>query len=137
MSQMTDLVIMPNDLAELEEALREMVRSSGARCVLLVNRDDGSILASQGFSDALDQTSLAALAAGAFASTREIACLVGEPEFTVLFHQGQRQHIHMNLAGEHGLLMTLFDESTTVGLVALCARKACLRIRRALSSTHP
>ena len=32
------------------------------------------------------------------------------------------------------LLMTLFDDGTTVGLVRLCARKASLRIGRALSS---
>jgi len=136
MAQITDLIIRPNELAELEAALREMLRSSRAHCVLLINRDDGSVLASQGFTEALDRTSLAALAAGAFASAREIARLIGEPEFSVLFHQGQRQHVHVNIAGEHGLLMTLFDDSTTVGLVRLCARKACMRIERVLSSAE-
>jgi len=130
----TDLVITANDLAEWEGALQEMLRSSGARCVLLVNRDDGSVLASEGFVDALDRTSLGALAAGAFASAREIAHLVGEEEFSVLFHQGKRYHIHVNVAGERGLVMTIFDDGTTVGLVRLCARKASLCIGRALSS---
>ena len=134
MTQVTELIIRANDLAELQDALREMVRSSRAHCVLLVNRDDGSVLASQGFTQGLDSTSLAALAAGAFASAGEIARLIGEPEFTVLFHQGRRQHIHMNVAGEHGLLMTVFGDATSVGLVRLCARRACVRVGRALSS---
>ncbi|NIR01477.1 MAG: roadblock/LC7 domain-containing protein, partial [Gemmatimonadales bacterium] len=65
-----------------------MLDGSNAVCVLLINIHDGSLVASRGSTDPLDTTSLAALAAGAFASTREIARLVGEPEFTVLFHQG-------------------------------------------------
>jgi predicted regulator of Ras-like GTPase activity (Roadblock/LC7/MglB family) len=134
MTETTDLVITADDLAEWEGALREMLRSSGARCVLLVNRDDGSVLASEGFVDTLDRTSLGALAAGSFASAREIANLVGEEEFSVLFHQGKQQHIHVNLAGERGLLMTLFDDATTVGLVRLCAKKASLRIRLVIPS---
>ena len=73
-------------------------------------------------------------AAGTFASAREIARLIGEPEFSVLFHQGQREHVHVNLAGPHGLLMTLFDDTTTVGLVRLCARWACASIQRVLAA---
>lgn len=129
----TDLVIGISDLAELEETLDDMVQGSRARCALLINRDDGSIIAGQGYLDSLDTTSLGALAAGAFASAREIARLIGEPEFSVLFHQGRREHVHVNLAGDHGLLMTLFDDQTTVGLVRLYARRASTRIRRVLS----
>ena len=132
MMQTEGLVIREKELAELREVLQEMLRGSQALCVLLINRDDGSLIASEGFTDPLDTASLAALAAGAFASAGEIARLIGEPEFDVLFHQGRQQHVHVNLAGEHGLLMAIFDDATTVGLVRLCARKACVRIRVAL-----
>ncbi|UCC68041.1 MAG: roadblock/LC7 domain-containing protein [Armatimonadota bacterium] len=133
MTQTEDLVIREKDLAELQEVLQEMLRGSQVRCVLLINRDDGSLIASEGLTDGLDTTSLAALAAGAFASARAIANLIGEADFNVLFHQGKEQHVHINVAGEHGLLMTIFDDTTTVGLVRLCARKASVRIRVALS----
>jgi len=128
MTHTMGLMIGARQLGEVQEALSEMLQGSQARCVLLINRDDGSLIASQGFTDSLDTASLAALAAGAFASSGEIARLIGEPEFGVLFHQGRNQHVHVNLAGEHGLLMTIFDDATTVGLVRLCARKACVRI---------
>jgi len=134
MSEMwTDLVIREEDLVDLDRALQHMLRQSLAKCVLLINRDDGSLITSQGFLEDLDTISLAALAAGAFASAREIARLVGEPEFSVLFHQGEREHVHVNLAGSHGLLMTLFDDRTTVGLVRICAREACAHLREHLA----
>jgi predicted regulator of Ras-like GTPase activity (Roadblock/LC7/MglB family) len=129
----TGLVVRQEGISAIEDALDEMLGGSNASSVLLINSIDGSVLVTRGMTETLDTTSLAALAAGAFASTREIARLIGEPEFTVLFHQGKRQHVHFNRAGEHGLLMTLFSDETTVGLVRLCARKACLIIQTALS----
>ena len=131
--QMTDLVIREEDLVVYDQVLQRMLRQSLAKCVLLINRDDGSLITSQGFLEDLDTISLGALAAGAFASAREIARLVGEQEFSVLFHQGEREHVHVNLAGNRGLLMTLFDDRTTVGLVRLCAREACGQIERMLA----
>ncbi len=122
--EITDLIIDREDVAEFDHVLKQMLQLSMAKCVLLVNRDDGGLISCLGSQENLDTVSLAALAAGAFASAREIARLVGEPEFSVLFHQGAREHVHVNLVGTHGLLMTLFDDRTTVGLVRLCARQA-------------
>lgn len=131
--QVADLVIREEDLVIYDQVLQRMLRQSLAKCVLLINRNDGSLITSQGFLEDLDTISLGALAAGAFASAREIARLVGEPEFSVLFHQGEREHVHVNLAGNKGILMTLFDDRTTVGLVRLCAREACAQIERMLA----
>jgi len=130
-----DLIITEADAEKIERSLEAMVRRAKARCALLINRNDGSEIASQGFLDTLDTMSLAALAAGAFASAREIARLIGEPEFSVLFHQGKREHVHVNLAGAHGLLLTLFDDRTTVGLVRLYARQTCDEIERVLAGS--
>jgi predicted regulator of Ras-like GTPase activity (Roadblock/LC7/MglB family) len=129
-----NLVIRAEAMPELERALDDMLQRSQAECALLISRDDGSLITARGFVRSLDTTSLAALAAGTFASAREIAHLIGEPEFSVLFHQGRREHVHVNLAGPHGLLMTLFDDTTTVGLVRLSARRACAAVQRALSA---
>jgi predicted regulator of Ras-like GTPase activity (Roadblock/LC7/MglB family) len=134
MIEATGLVITEAQLADIDAALDEMLTGAKASSVLLINSDDGSLITARGVSEELDTTSLAALAAGAFASTREIARLIGEPEFTVLFHQGRRAHVHVNLAGDRGLLMTLFADDTTVGLVRLCARKTCARINHLLSA---
>ncbi len=129
----SDLVIREEDVEEFDRARQHLLRLSLAKCALLINRNDGSLITTQGFLEDMDTISLGALAAGAFASAREIAHLIGESEFSVLFHQGQREHVHVNLAGRHGLLMTRFDDRTTVGLVRLCAREACARMEDKLS----
>lgn len=133
MIETASLTITETQLSEIESALEEMLTGSNAASVLLINSNDGSLITAKGLTEELDTTSLAALAAGTFASAREIARLVGELEFTVLFHQGKRHHVHVNQAGEHGLLMTLFTDDTTVGLVRLCARKACPRVHQVLA----
>jgi predicted regulator of Ras-like GTPase activity (Roadblock/LC7/MglB family) len=85
--------------------------------------EDGHLITRQGFTHSLDTTALAALLAGSFASTKEIARLVGEPEFSVLFHQGKRDHIHINIVGERSILVIIFDDRTTIGMVRLYAKE--------------
>ena len=134
MIEASGLSITQTQLDEADSALGEMLGGSKASSVILINSDDGSLIRVKGSADELDTVSLAALAAGAFVSTQEIARQIGEPEFTMLFHQGRTHHVHVNVAGEHCLLMTLFDDETTVGMVRLCARKACLRIKHAFDT---
>ncbi len=129
----TDLIIRQEDVEEFEHVLQELLQLSLAKTVLLVNRNDGSLIACRGLTEHLDTVSLAALSAGAFASAKEIARLVGEPEFSLLAHQGEREHVHIGLVGEHGLLMVLFDDRTTMGLVRVCARQASVQLEDRLS----
>ena len=117
-----DVVIGEQEYAAINDCLRGFLRESQARCAILVDRD-GQMLARQGFTQDLDTVSLAALTAGAIASTQEIARLLGEPEFTVLFHQGQREHIHFSLVGSRAIMMSVFDDRTTIGLIRLVASK--------------
>jgi predicted regulator of Ras-like GTPase activity (Roadblock/LC7/MglB family) len=97
---------------------------------------DGHLITRQGFTQSLDTTALAALLAGSFASTREIARLLGEPEFSVLFHQGKKDHVHITLVGERTILAVIFDDRTTIGMVRLYAKEATQDLERILSSTH-
>ncbi len=122
---MTDdsLIIYQAETEKINLALKRLLKGSEAKCALLVDKD-GHLVTRQGFTQSLDTTSLAALLAGSFASTREIARLVGEPEFSVLFHQGKRDHIHMSLVGDRSILVVVFDDRTTIGMVRLYAKEA-------------
>jgi predicted regulator of Ras-like GTPase activity (Roadblock/LC7/MglB family) len=115
-----DVVIGEQEYAAINDCLRGFLRESQAKCAILVDRD-GQMLARQGFTQDLDTVSLAALTAGAIASTQEIAKLLGEPEFTVLFHQGLHDHIHFSLVGSRAIMMSVFDDRTTIGLIRLVA----------------
>ena len=52
---------------------------------------------------------ISALVAGSFAATKEMARLLGEDEFTAMFHQGERDNIQLSLVGDRTLLTILFD----------------------------
>ncbi len=114
-------ILQEKEVREIEALITKMLKGCEAKCALLVDKD-GHLITRQGFTHSLDTTALAALLAGSFASTREIARLVGEDEFSVLFHQGKKDHIHMSLVGERSILVVIFDDRTTIGMVRLYAK---------------
>jgi predicted regulator of Ras-like GTPase activity (Roadblock/LC7/MglB family) len=123
------LIIYEQEIATIDGLLKKMLKGAEAKCALLVDKD-GHLITRQGFTHSLDTTALAALLAGAFASTKEIARLVGEPEFSVLFHQGKKDHIHMSIVGERSILVVIFDDRTTIGMVRLYARETSEELTR-------
>ena len=129
------LVIHKEQLEQIEKVLTRLLKTAEAKCALLVDKD-GHLITRQGFTHSLDTTALAALLAGSFASTKEIARLVGEPEFSVLFHQGKKDHIHVSLVGERSILAIIFDDRTTIGMVRLYAREVGEEMGNILSQTQ-
>ncbi len=127
------LIIYEEEIATIDELLKKMLKGAEAKCALLVDKD-GHLIARQGFTHSLDTTALAALLAGSFASTKEIAKLVGEPEFSVLFHQGKKDHIHMSIAGERSILVVIFDDRTTIGMVRLYAKETAKELAQVFQS---
>lgn len=122
-----NLIIYEEDVEKFDSILARMLKGAEAKCALLVDKD-GHLITRQGFTHSLDTTALAALLAGSFASTKEIAKLVGESEFSVLFHQGKRDHIHMSLVGDRSIMAVIFDDRTTIGMVRLYARETALEM---------
>jgi len=121
------LIIYEEQIGQIDALISKMLKGAEAKCALLVDKD-GHLITRQGFTHSLDTTALAALLAGSFASTKEIAKLVGEPEFSVLFHQGKKDHIHMSLVGERSILVVLFDDRTTIGMVRLYAKETAVAL---------
>ncbi len=127
-------VVYEEQVNQINAALLRMIKKAEAKCALLVDKD-GHLITRQGFTQTLDTTALAALLAGSFASTKEIARLVGEPEFSVLFHQGKKDHIHVSLVGERCILAVLFDDRTTIGMVRLFAKETGDRLKEILTES--
>ncbi|OGC90296.1 MAG: hypothetical protein A2W25_05790 [candidate division Zixibacteria bacterium RBG_16_53_22] len=112
-----------------------IIKEAEAKCALLVDKD-GHLVTRQGFTHTLDTTALAALLAGSFASTKEIARLVGEPEFSVLFHQGKKDHIHISLINDRTILVIIFDDRTTIGMIRLYSKEIGESLKGILESGH-
>jgi len=126
-------VIYKGQFARIKEVLKKLLRESEAKCSVLVDKD-GHLIAKQGFTHSLDTTSLAALLAGSFASTKEMAKLLGESEFSVLFHEGKRDNILVSLVGERSILGVVFDDRTTIGMVRLYVKEAEGELEEVLQS---
>lgn len=116
-------VIQEQDSARIREILTHFLRESSAAEALLIDRG-GQLLAMEGAAQALDAVSISALAAAAFSSTAAMAQLLGEPEFSVLFHEGSKRSMHVSTVDEDAILLAIFDERTTVGMVRLFAAEA-------------
>src|SRR5262245_41939240 len=114
-------VVTQEDYTRICGVLDRLLASSGAKTVFLTN-GNGEQIAAAGSVAGVDSTSLGSLAAGSVAATRGLAKLIGEQEFSVLFHEGTREHLHITHVAQHAILLIHFDARTTLGLVRLRAR---------------
>ena len=117
----TPILLRENQYHQLKAVLAQLRMDSAARVVFLVDKD-GQEIAAQGEIANLDTTSLASLAAGNVAATGGMAQLIGEKEFPTLSHEGERESIHISVIGRL-LLIVVFDERSTLGLVKLRSRQ--------------
>jgi len=124
---MHEVAIHEDTARRISGVLANFLSESAAADVLLIDRS-GQLLAQGDTARALDTVSLSALAAGAFSSTAAMARLLGEPEFTMLFHQGIKENIHVTAVDEDAILLATFDSRTTVGMVRLFAKEASAAI---------
>ncbi|HEX4824851.1 MAG TPA: roadblock/LC7 domain-containing protein [Candidatus Polarisedimenticolaceae bacterium] len=119
----SDLVLLEADHARFTTVLQRLCKDANARFVFLIDKN-GQQLASAGDVSALDPTSLASLAAGNVAATDGLAKLLGEREFSILFHEGEHDNLHINVVGGKTILLVIFDERSSLGLVRLRVKKA-------------
>ena len=111
------------DVATLDGVLGDFLKKAEADVTVVVDRG-GNVISHFGDMSAMDVTVIAALAAGSFAATRELARRIGEVEFNALYHQGNGSHIFMNSVDDDRIMITLFGRRTTVGLVRFYSAQA-------------
>ena len=66
--------------------------------------------------------------AGNVAATQGLAKVIGEPDFPTHFHQGERDNVHITLVAQRIILVVVFDERSSLGLVRLRVKKAGQRL---------
>jgi predicted regulator of Ras-like GTPase activity (Roadblock/LC7/MglB family) len=118
-----DFVLYEEEFKHLEEALRRLRQEANAKAVFLIDKN-GQQIASAGEVEQFDTTSLASLTAGNVAATDGLAKLIGEREFSVLFHEGQSDHIHISIVAKRAILVVIFDDRSSLGLVRLRVKRA-------------
>lgn len=115
------LVMYDEEHRQVLDVCDRLCREASARVVYVIDKN-GQLIASAGDTADLDSTSLASLVAGEIAATGGLAQLMGEKEFSTLFHEGVRDHIHISIVARV-ILVVIFDSRSSLGLVRLRVRK--------------
>jgi predicted regulator of Ras-like GTPase activity (Roadblock/LC7/MglB family) len=103
-----------DDFGAITKALDRFLVDCNARCALLVDRT-GQLVATVGERPTFDPTAFATLTAADFSANDQLAKLIGENDFNSLFHQAD--------VARRIILVVLFDNRTTLGLVRLKLRQ--------------
>ncbi len=125
----TQLVMLDEDYKKVLAVIQRLVRDANAKGIFVVDKA-GQLIAEAGEMTDVDSTSLASLTAGCIAATSGLAKIVGEDEFPIHFHQGQRDNLHVTLVGERMILVVIFDERSSLGLVRLRVKKAGVELAK-------
>src|SRR4029077_20171180 len=124
-----DLVMYEEEYLQIKDTLHRLQVDSNAKIVFLVDKN-GQQIAAQGDMAGVDATSLASLTAGNVAATDGLAKLIGEKEFSILFHEGERDNIHISLVAQRVILVVIFDDRSSLGLVRLRVKKASQELEK-------
>ena len=128
-----NFILREPEYESLLSILRKLLTDASAKVVFLVDKN-GTLLASVGDAVGFDTTSLASLAAGNIAATGGLANLIGEKEFSILFHEGERDNMHLSVVADRLILVIVFDRRSSVGLVRLRVRQATGRLTAVMAA---
>lgn len=106
------------DVQQLDRLLSTFVTEARASCAVLVDRS-GRQITKAGNTAALDAATFASLVAGDFAASDQLARILGEDEFSSLYHAGERNSMFLADVQGWGILAALFDGKTTLGMIRL------------------
>ena len=121
--------IFEEDFWAITDALNRLLRGTNARAILLIDKA-GQLITSTGDISGLDTSSFATLSAADFAATSQLASLIGEKEFSTLFHQGEKENIYVCLIANRVILAVIFDQRTNLGLIRVRTKNAALELEK-------
>ncbi|HHH84658.1 MAG TPA: roadblock/LC7 domain-containing protein [Firmicutes bacterium] len=118
------LIMYEDSFEKINVILDELMSNSKSECVFLVDKS-GQLITMRGNMEQFDSTAFASLSAGNFAATSELAKLIGETEFSVLFHEGVKDSIHISIVAGSIIMVVVFRVAkTSLGLVRLEVKKS-------------
>jgi len=129
------LIFYKEDVDLIDKVLQMFLKQCQAKCCILIDKE-GHLITHHGETQAYELDTVCTLLAGTFAATREWARLLGEEEFSVLFHKGKKDSIQVNLIGDRTLLAVIFDDRTQLGLVKLISEKVSKRLEKIFADSE-
>lgn len=111
------------DSKAISAHMNGLLRETNVKSLLLVDRA-GQVVASVGEPPQFDAQAFASLTAADFSANDQLAKMIGEQEFSSLFHQGEKESMYLADVARRVILVALFDNRTTLGMVRLKVKSA-------------
>lgn len=121
--------IFEQDFWSINDAMNRLLQGTRAKIILLIDRE-GQLITSTGDTSRMDTSSFATLSAADFAATSQLASLIGEKEFSTLFHQGEKENLYVSLVADRIILAVIFDTRTTLGLVRVKTKSTVTELEK-------
>ncbi len=122
-----------SQLNAIDNAIQTHLITTGIDHVIYMDMSGNAIAKHDSGKTSIDSTALAALAAGNFAAVDAMAKLVGESEFSLLFHKGEKSSIHFNKVTDDTLLISMFNKDVSLGIVRLKVAETIKEINKVLA----
>jgi predicted regulator of Ras-like GTPase activity (Roadblock/LC7/MglB family) len=106
------------DFKAISAHMSSLLRETNVKSLLLVDRS-GQVVANVGEPPQFDPQAFASLTAADFSANDQLAKMIGEHEFSSLFHQGEKESMYLADIAHRVILVALFDNRTTLGMVRL------------------
>jgi predicted regulator of Ras-like GTPase activity (Roadblock/LC7/MglB family) len=129
----SQMVMYDEEARRITAVCEKLCRDANARVVFVIDKN-GQLIAAAGETENLDSTSLASLVAGEIAATGGLAKLMGEKEFSTLFHEGVRDNLHISIVASRVILVVIFDSRSSLGLVRLRVKKCSEELAQILET---
>lgn len=123
-------IVSQEQIEQIDAILTDKLIKLGVDCVIVIDMAGNIITAKDNSENKYDVYSFAALAAGNFATVDAMAKLVGEEEFSLLFHKGQESSIHFSKIDEELLLISMFGQEISLGFLRLNVVDVIEQIKR-------
>ena len=119
----------------IDKILQEDLIEEGVHSVILIDMAGNIISDLDNGKKKHDVYSLAALAAGNFGAVSTMAKMIGEEDFSLLFHKGDEESIHFSKVMEDFLLITIFGSDMSLGFMRLKVNESIGKIKKILESS--
>lgn len=127
------MIIYEEEHYQLTDICERLARDALAKAIFVVDKD-GQLVTGTGEIAGIDTTGFASLVAGSTAATGGLAQMLGEEEFPVHFHEGAKTHVHVSVIGGALILVVIFDDRSSLGLVRLRVKRAYGKMNKILDT---
>jgi len=125
----SDFILFDEEFRLIKDVISRLKADAQAKVVFIVDKNGQTNRGRRGHGEPRHDL-LASLTAGNGGGDGRLARLIGERGVPVLFHEGERDNVYISVVAQRVILVVIFDERSSLGLVRLRVRKANAELER-------